>query len=439
MRFRTVTSPHVLETTSVGRVMRRVLYAMIPGIAALCWFFGWGVLINLAIATGVALVAETAMLAARGKPLALHLADYSAVVTAWLLAVALPPLAPWWLTTIGVLSAIVVAKHLYGGLGYNPFNPAMIGYVVLLISFPREMSTWLIPHGLDQHHAMSLPETLHAIFWSALPARFAPDALTGATALDVLRTKLGLGLTVTEIRNSPVFGIVAGHGWEWAALGFLAGGLWLIYTRTADWRIPAGMLGGLAVISTVFYLIDPQRYAPPCAAVRTAVVSSVERRGDFRRVFHRHRSGYRQHHAARAIALWSGRWRSGLRHSRFRRLSRWRGVFGTADEHRRADHRSVHPAASVRSTAGMKAIARNMGIAALILAGFAVVGTGLVAVTYTSTQDIITEAQRAALEASLNQLVPADRYDNRVIEDRIEVVAPEWLGTDQPVTVYRSR
>ncbi len=87
----------------------------------------------------------------------------------------------------------------------------------------------------------------------------------------------------------------------------------------------------------------------------------------------------------------------------------------------------------------MNAIARSMGVAALILTGFAVVGTGLVAVTYTGTRDIIAEAQRAALEASLNQLVPADRYDNRVVEDRIEVVAPEWLGTDQPVTVYRAR
>jgi electron transport complex protein RnfG len=87
----------------------------------------------------------------------------------------------------------------------------------------------------------------------------------------------------------------------------------------------------------------------------------------------------------------------------------------------------------------MKTVARSMGVAALILTGFAVVGTGLVAVTYTGTQDIIAEAQRAALETSLNQLVPADRYDNRVVEDRIEVVAPEWLGTDRPVTVYRAR
>ncbi|MDS4069005.1 MAG: electron transport complex subunit RsxD [Candidatus Competibacter sp.] len=263
MRFKTVTSPHILRETSVGQVMRRVLYAMVPGIAALVWFFGWGILVNLAVATLVALVAETAMLVARGKPLAPHLGDCSAVVTACLLAVALPPLAPWWLTTIGVLSAIVVAKHLYGGLGYNPFNPAMVGYVVLLISFPREMSAWLIPHGVGQPHVLSLTDTLGAIFGGALPASISPDALTGATPLDVLRTRLGLGLTVTEIRNSPAFGIVAGHGWEWAALGFLAGGLWLVYIRAAAWQIPAGMLGALAVMSTIFFLVDPERHAAP--------------------------------------------------------------------------------------------------------------------------------------------------------------------------------
>jgi len=263
VRFRTVTSPHILAEAGVAQLMRRVLYAMAPGIMALIWFFGWGVLVNLALATSIALAAEAAMLLARGKPAVAQLNDYSAVVTAWLLAVALPPLSPWWLTATGVVSAIVVAKHLYGGLGYNPFNPAMIGYVVLLISFPREMSTWLIPHGFGQPEAVTWSETLRAIFGGVMPERFAPDALTGATPLDVLRTQLGLGLNVAEIRNSPVFGIVAGSGWEWATLGFLAGGLWLVYTRTAAWQIPVGMLGALAVVATVFHVVNPQRYAPP--------------------------------------------------------------------------------------------------------------------------------------------------------------------------------
>ena len=109
MRFRTITSPHILQDTSVGQVMRRVLYAMLPGIAALLWFFGWGVLLNLLLATVVALAVEALLLLARGKPLALYLGDYSAVVTAWLLAVALPPLAlPTHAAAPRVLASVAV-------------------------------------------------------------------------------------------------------------------------------------------------------------------------------------------------------------------------------------------------------------------------------------------------------------------------------------------
>ena len=120
--------------------MVNVLYALLPGIGLYVWFFGWGVVVNAVLATVVAVAAEGAMLYLRGRPVRLFLSDGSAVVTAVLLALALPPLAPWWVTVIGTAFAIVVAKHLYGGLGYNPFNPAMVGYVVLLISFPREMT-----------------------------------------------------------------------------------------------------------------------------------------------------------------------------------------------------------------------------------------------------------------------------------------------------------
>jgi electron transport complex protein RnfD len=121
--------------------MLQVLLALVPGIAIYVWFFGWGIVVNIAIATATALAAETAMLRIRKQPVGQYLADLSAVVTAVLLALALPPLSPWWLTIIGTFFAIVVAKQLFGGLGYNPFNPAMVGYVVLLISFPVEMTS----------------------------------------------------------------------------------------------------------------------------------------------------------------------------------------------------------------------------------------------------------------------------------------------------------
>ena len=219
---------HVLCETGVGPVMRQVLYAMAFWRRGAGLVFGWGVLVNLAMATVVALAAETLMLAVRGKPLALHLGDCSAVVTAWLLAAALPSLAPWWLTALGVAFAIVVAKHLYGGLGYNPFNPAsdrLCGAADLVSTRDEHLAD---SHGVGQAHALGLPDTLEIVFGGA--GRLVADGLTGATPLDVLRTQLGLGLTVTEIRNSPVFGIVSGSGWEWAALGFLAGGLiWLVY------------------------------------------------------------------------------------------------------------------------------------------------------------------------------------------------------------------
>lgn len=242
--------------------MRRVLYAMIPGIAAMVWIFGWGVLYNIAIASAVALAAEAAVLAARGKPVGPAIGDGSVLVTAWLLAVALPSLAPWWLVTIGTLFAVVIAKQLYGGLGYNPFNPAMVGYIVLLISFPLEMSTWPAPQATLNAGLGPLQTSLF-VFTGQLPPGISVDALSGATPLDVVKTQLGLGQTLGEIGTSPVFGMIAGKGWEWVNLAFLAGGLWLVYTRTAAWQIPAAMLTTITLISLLFYAIDPQTHASP--------------------------------------------------------------------------------------------------------------------------------------------------------------------------------
>ncbi|MCP5420848.1 MAG: electron transport complex subunit RsxD [Gammaproteobacteria bacterium] len=257
MRFSTASSPHWFVGPSVSQLMRQVLYAMLPGLATLVWFFGWGVLLHVAIASGAALASEAVVLALRGKPLRLFLGDGSALVTAWLLAAALPAFSPWWITTLGVAFAIVIAKHLYGGLGYNPFNPAMVGYVVLLISFPLEMTTWPpVNPGVDFASSVQ-------IIFSGHPAEHLADALSGATPLDAVKTQLGLGLGITEIINGPAFGLIGGQGWEWAAMAFLAGGLWLVMKRVAAWQIPAGMLGSLALLSGIFYALDPQAHASP--------------------------------------------------------------------------------------------------------------------------------------------------------------------------------
>src|SRR6266849_3278164 len=121
-------SPHIASAPTVTQIMLKVLLALLPGIAAYVWFFGPAILITISLATITSVISEAAMLKLRAAPIKLSLSDLSAVVTAWLLALALPPLAPWWLVVIGAAFAIVIAKQLYGGLGNNPFNPAMVGY-----------------------------------------------------------------------------------------------------------------------------------------------------------------------------------------------------------------------------------------------------------------------------------------------------------------------
>lgn len=241
--------------------MRRVLYALIPGTLICIALFGWGVLTNLVLASATALISEAAMLRLRRRRAALFLSDGSALVTAVLLALTLPALVPWWLTVMATAFAVIIAKHLYGGLGYNPFNPAMIGYVVALISFPLPMTQWVTPHA-DQR--LDLVQTVEYQFTGRLPAVASLDSVTAATPLDSVKTQLGLRHTISEIeQRSPVFGSFGAAAWEWTSLAFLAGGLWLLYTGVIRWHIPVGMLAGLAVSALVFYLFDRDGYPSP--------------------------------------------------------------------------------------------------------------------------------------------------------------------------------
>ncbi len=241
--------------------MQWVLLCTLPGFLALVWFFGWGVFINVAFATLLAVSAEALILLMRKKPIGLYLKDYSAVVTAVLLALALPPLAPWWVTTVAVLAAIVVAKHLYGGLGQNPFNPAMVGYALVLVSFPVAMTTlWTTPVpllGAENLDSLGFLKTLQVIF---LGANDLIDGYTMATPLDVYKHEISIA-TAEELTQKAVFGSHIAVGWEWVNLGFLAGGLVLLWRKIISWHIPAGFFAGLAVCSLVFGW-DEDRYTP---------------------------------------------------------------------------------------------------------------------------------------------------------------------------------
>lgn len=246
---------------AVSSLMSQVGYALIPGVVVYVWFFGWAVVVHGLLATGVALTCEASMLRLRGQPIRPFLTDGSAVVTALLLALALPPLAPWWTTVIGTAFAIVLVKHLYGGLGYNPFNPAMAGYVMLLVSFPLEMTMWPAPASVSGHH-LGILESLRVVFLGT-PGSVPYDAIAGATPLDLMKTELGLDLTVSEIRSTPIFGDFGGRGWEWMGNAFFLGGAWLIYRRVISWHVPVAMLVSLFVMAMVFHLDDPDGQASP--------------------------------------------------------------------------------------------------------------------------------------------------------------------------------
>ncbi|MEJ2602464.1 MAG: RnfABCDGE type electron transport complex subunit D, partial [Gammaproteobacteria bacterium] len=145
VRFRTTDLPLFAPPAGVGATMRQVLYALAPAAVVYVWFFGPGLVFNMLVAVLFCVGSEALLLRMRGMPVAPALQDCSAVVTAVLLAFALPPLTPWWVTATGSLFAMIFAKHLYGGLGFNIFNPAMAGYVAVLLSFPVATTAWLPP------------------------------------------------------------------------------------------------------------------------------------------------------------------------------------------------------------------------------------------------------------------------------------------------------
>ncbi len=256
--FLAQSSPFLKPDLNVSKMMRVVTLLMIPGILTATYIYGYGVLINIFLAIIFALGLEAIMLKLRKRPIKVYLSDNSALLTAVIIGVALPPLAPWWLTFVGIFFAIVVAKHLYGGIGYNIFNPAMVAYAILLVSFPAQMTTyWQTPTMmLDQvgGQTLGLLETLNFQLFAQLPDALTMDALTSASPLGIVRTTLMSGAgSISEIEaQANAFGVFGGIGTEWVNLAFLAGGLFMLRKGLISWHIPLSLLATLGFLSLLF-------------------------------------------------------------------------------------------------------------------------------------------------------------------------------------------
>ncbi|MBQ9339454.1 MAG: RnfABCDGE type electron transport complex subunit D [Paludibacteraceae bacterium] len=239
-------APHVHSGDSVRRNMLNVIIALLPAFIVSVVAFGWGVLIVSATSVASCLLFEwlIAKFIMKEEP---TIGDCSAVLTGLLLAFNLPSNLPLWIVVIGALVAIGVGKMSYGGLGQNPFNPALVGRVFLLISFPVQMTTWPRPLG----------------FSSAMPF---VDAETGATPLAIMKNAIKAGDS-SLLNDLPTLwdmavGYLGGSFGEVSAIALLIGGIYLLCTKTITWHIPVSILCTVAIFSGILFLTIPGAAAP---------------------------------------------------------------------------------------------------------------------------------------------------------------------------------
>lgn len=269
--FKMISSPHTHSGNLTANFMLWVIVAMLPALGIMGYFFGYGVFIQITLAVSVAGLIELMVARLRHKPTTFYLADLSGILTALILAMAIPPYAPYWLILIGVVVSLLLAKHVYGGLGQNLFNPAMIGYALLLVSFPLQMTAWLPPLSL-LHEPPTFADSFSLIFFGVTTDGFSihqlissVDGITQATVLDGAKTTLAkttsqpsLQHLTESLREQVLFG-----GWGQINLAFLLGGLVLIYKRIIHWQIPVAMLGVFIVLSGVTDVVSQTVWAMP--------------------------------------------------------------------------------------------------------------------------------------------------------------------------------
>jgi Na+-translocating ferredoxin:NAD+ oxidoreductase subunit D len=271
-----VTSPHRHDGSTVLSVMSKVCLALVPGVLCYAWYFGPGILIQCVLAVIFALAIEAVLLKTRKRNLSLHLKDGSVVVTALIFALMISPYTPWWVSLLGLAFGLVFAKHIYGGLGHNLFNPAAAAYIFVLLCFPVYMSKWPAIETINTEISVN-NNVFRSIFSSPLASTFAPagqgaadvetnytgptDSVSGATVLADMQNRLASMAMISEIQDSPIYGNMAGTGWEWINMGYLVGGIGLLFLGVISWHIPVTVLGSLLFISLVFNLNNPDIYA----------------------------------------------------------------------------------------------------------------------------------------------------------------------------------
>lgn len=240
-------SPHVHSGQSVNKIMRNVVFAMLPALAVSFYFFGLGAMKVTLIAIAACLFFEWVIQKYLIKgPVTIN--DWSAVITGILLAFNVPSNLPIWMIVLGALVAIGMGKMTFGGLGKNPFNPALVGRVFLLISFPVDMTSW--PKPIESAGQLT-------------------DAITGPTPLGVMKEGLASGETVSTMMGKVpsyvdmLYGMQGGSLGEVSAILLLLGGLFLLFKKIITWHIPVAYFGSVLVFTGILWLVDPTMYVNP--------------------------------------------------------------------------------------------------------------------------------------------------------------------------------
>ncbi len=266
-----ISSPHAHGGDSIRMTMLTVVLALLPATIVSVYLFGWLAVLLILTCMLTCLITEAACLRLMGRPLT-TLLDNSAALTGLFLALTLPAAVPWWMAVLGSMFAIVLGKQVYGGLGYNLFNPALSARVILLISFPLSMTSWLIPMhvGAAALDMYDLSASL-AFFLSGPEAlNLGLDAITMASPLGHVKTEWTLGVGVAEALDAyhysyldAFLGREAGSIGETSALALLIGGIYLLARHTITWHIPFAYIGTVLLLAALFSAIEPARYAPP--------------------------------------------------------------------------------------------------------------------------------------------------------------------------------